>query len=283
MSKNDLNLSQHLICTMGAAGLSELVTMPLDTVKVHLQTHLTTSGTRHQVFKSINTIYHNNGIIGFYQSLVPSVTRQMCSSGIRFGLYSYLSDNTSLGNTLGNTLWGKPVMAIGCGLISNFTALPFDVVKTRIQGAQGTSNIVNGITKHIWKNEGLLGFYRGFWQTGQRVCTISAIQLPVYFETQQRLRAYEDKLNLGIRTTLASLLTTIIVTSVVYPIDLCKTQIQNHVGLEQSTIKIIREITYRRGFWGLYQGWSVGLARALPNFWLTTIFFENIKKFMLNR
>lgn len=270
MNKEKLSLSKHLGCTMGGAGLAEFLTLPLDTIKTHTQTHLGISPKQ-----SMKQIYTYNGMKGFYQSSIPAVARQMCSSGVRLGLYSYLDEYLQIDQKH----WSNKVMlGITCGLISNFTALPFDVIKTKVQGMQGSHRTINTwqIPKNIWESEGLIGFYRGFRQTAQRICIISAVQLPVYFEIKERLK--ETPLPLNVKTSISATVTTIAVTTVVYPIDVIKTLVQNHNHLNQGTVHVIKKIVNEHGIISLYRGWSVGLGRALPNFLLTTILFENLKK-----
>lgn len=275
MNEKKLSFLQQMTCTMGASAIAESITSPLDTIKTNLQANLNSN---RNITSTIHNIYQVNGIIGFYQSWLPSVCRQVCSSGVRLGLYGYAREHLNGLET--NIIGGKIILGAGCGLISSATALPFDNIKTRIQGNQGNIEVkTNDLVKKIWQSEGPSGFYRGFWQTAQRTCLISAVQLPTYFTLQDQFNRF-DTIPLNVRTTMASVLTTVAVTSVVYPIDLCKTQVQTNSSLQQSTLTTMNKVIQQNGVKYLYRGWSVGLGRALPQFWLTTIFYENIKQYL---
>ena len=80
MSKdNQLPLYYHLGTSCTASTLAELITLPADTLKVHLQTNPNTPG----ILNTSSKIYQQHGIGGFYQSWIPSIGRQLTSTGIQ--------------------------------------------------------------------------------------------------------------------------------------------------------------------------------------------------------
>jgi hypothetical protein len=168
-----------------------------------------------------------------------------------------------------------------CGVVSSSVSMPFDLIKTRVQAVQGTQKALGvlAMTRHVWQQYGFIGFYHGYRQTLERSVSISVIQMPVYFTIQQFLSQdqFKDNLGLNLRSTLATIGATFCTTAVVYPIDMVKTQIQ-HSGNNRGTWGTIHYLIQTHGIKSLYRGCLVGFTRAFPQFWLTSIFYENLKK-----
>lgn len=274
-----------ILLSMTASGLAELITVPIDTVKVHMQAHVNRQTSVHTTAKnpmirSMVEIFKVDGLGGFYKSSMASVTKGMCSGGIRIGLYDYL--NLSWKKDTYNTpakVAANITQGAICGVVSSSVSMPFDLVKTRVQAVQGTSQAKNvgEMIKHVLKEQGILGFYRGYRQTVERSVLISVIQMPVYFTMQQTLDQFRDILGLNTRATIATLAAIVTTTAIVYPLDLVKTQIQ-YTGKTMGTIDMVKHIIKTTGPRSLYRGCSVGFARAFPLFWLTSIFYENLKQ-----
>lgn len=269
--------SKSIPLSMLASGLAESLTMPLDTIKVNMQTHFNKGG-KHPLINSIQGIYTQNGISGFYRSLVPSVGRQMLSGGIRLGLYEELQN--SLGWQKDYGLFGSIGQGAICGVVASTTAMPLDLLKTRVQSVQGTSKSLGFIqmSRKVWNKEGIPGFYRGYRQAVERSVLISAVQMPVYFGLQTELKKY-DWISLNLRSTLSVLGCTAATTLMVYPIDLCKTQIQARPDITGGTLGVMNNVFKTQGVRGLYRGCLISSTRALPQFWLTSLFYENLKKY----
>jgi len=272
--------SKSIPISMLASGMAEGLTMPLDTIKVHMQAHLKDGG-RHPLMSSLRGIYAQNGIGGFYRSFVPSIGRQMLSGGIRLGLYEELSD--SLGWQKQYGLLGGVGQGVICGVVASSAAMPLDLLKTRVQSVQGTPKAVGfrEMSGMVWRNEGVRGFYRGYRQALERSVMISAIQMPTYFGLQNELKKH-DWISLNMRSTLSVLGCTAATTVVIYPVDLCKTQVQARcTGTEavSGTLRVMGKVMRDQGLRGLYRGCLVSATRALPQFWLTSLFYENLKKY----
>mgnify|MGYP003147300467 CR=1 FL=1 len=267
--------------SMVSSGMAEAITCPLDTIKVNMQA-ASNNGIRDPLRYSIARIYGVSGIQGFYRSVGPSVTRQMLSGGVRLGLYE-TTNSTSIGKQMKSIPFvGSIAQGAFCGVIACTLSMPMDLIKTRVQAVQGTSKATTsmGMIKNVLGESGLVGFYSGYLQSLQRSVMISAIQIPTYFYIQKELEQYQDLLNLNVRSSLSVLGCTLVTTTCVYPIDLAKTKIQ-HEGLTRtSTVKMINRVARETGVSGLYRGASVSFVRALPQFWLTSLFYENLKNYM---
>jgi len=274
-----LPLHSQLAIGMTSASLAEACTLPLDTIKVHMQANLANltvkDASSRPMISTIKGIYQTRGIGGFYQSWFPSIARTACATGSRLGSYEFMKDHVGLDQKI---IGGNIIQAGVCGLASNTLAMPLDVIKTRIQSRLATGDKLGFLPmyKEVWKEAGIKGFYSGFSQNIQRSILLSCVQLPTYFYLQDELKKF-DHLSLSLRTTIASIGTTFAVTSVVYPIDLCKTLVQNDFKNKLGTGRLMINVARENGISKLYQGSSVMLARAMPQFMLVAFFYEHIK------
>lgn len=57
--------------------------------------------------------------------------------------------------------------------------MPVEIVKQRRQASPNQESIFK-IMKNAYSNEGVLGFYRGFWTTVLRDIPFSMLQLPIW-------------------------------------------------------------------------------------------------------
>lgn len=270
-------LMRDLIMTCTASSVAELVTLPLDTIRINVQNN------QIRPKQAIKNIYNDLGVMGFYRSVIPSVLRSGSSTGIRLGLYQYMLKHNEMNIS-------KPILGGICGLTSQLISMPFDVIKSQIQGQIGIT-AKNQLTmsyrlKHIWSNYGIKGFYKGYWQIAQRSCIISSIQGPLYFTLHDEILPnnifVNDFLNYWKLSatysyhSISAILTTLTVTSVVYPIDLCKTIAMNNYN-KYSSYHIIKELINNNGISSIYRGITISFIRALPHFWLTTAILQSLK------
>jgi Mitochondrial carrier protein len=255
MTKNDnLPLHMNVIFSCSSAGIAELITLPLDTIKVNIQT----APNKTKIYPIIDSIWTKYGVKGFYNSVFASIGRQTTMTGIRLGLYDYYKPQK-----------GQIMVGAMCGLVGNLASMPFDVLKTKMQkNPKEYRTTIQSITK-IYNAKHLKGFYVGLVPTVQRSMLISGVQLPLYTNLQKMIPID----NLFIRTTMVSVITTMIVTSVVYPFDLCKSIMMTQKD-KQTVFQILKDLKLRK----IYNGVSVGVGRAIPHFLITTICYEKFKE-----
>lgn len=286
MSSDSRKVTGNIYLSMISSGLAEAITMPLDTIKVNMQARSISGGT-HPLLSSVKDIYNQNGLSGFYRSLGASVGRQMLSGGVRLGMYEWMQDNFNIPSmvtgvipgVMGN-LFGGIVQGGACGVVACTASMPLDLVKTRVQAVQGTKDAcgVLTMTRRVILQEGVLGFYSGYRQALERSIMISAVQMPVYFGLQGILKNWEDDFSINIRSSLSVLGCTAATTICVYPIDMAKTQIQHNGG--RGTLATMIEISRRGGVGSLYRGSTMSFTRALPQFWFTSLIYENLKVYL---
>lgn len=93
------------------------------------------------------------------------MARQGANSAVRFGVYSSLSDFAKTRLSPGQQVPAVYTFGIGAiaGVITVYTTMPLDVVKTKMQGLRA-KELYSGVVDCAWKvfrNEGILSFWKG--------------------------------------------------------------------------------------------------------------------------
>jgi solute carrier family 25 folate transporter 32 len=188
------------------------------------------------------------------------------------------------------------------GTIITLTTNPLWVLKTRMLSSdKGTEGAYEGMwhgTRHLWRTEGVRGFYRGV------VVSLignshGAVQFAVYEPMKNLWRKHLDNKNesnasntikgqkgdkLGNTVTLAiSGSAKIIAGTVTYPYQVVRSRLQTYHGDEKFgkgirgvTLKVWREDGWR----GFYKGLGTNIVRVLPATWVTFLVYENVRYYV---
>lgn len=168
-------MSEHWInfVSGGLASITaEVCTLPMDTVKIHLQT---------QNFKTLVPMIRREGISFLYRGLVPGIYRQAIYSGIKMGMYNHVKGFVTHRTAPADPTHPKLIHRILSGGISGvlgsaFTN-PFDILKIRRQAQKEV------IKKNLFRdlyNLGLRGLHQGLSINLQRSFVINAAELAAY-------------------------------------------------------------------------------------------------------
>ena len=108
-----------------------------------------------------------------FRGLGVTLGRETVGYGVYFSVYDALVQ--SLSGDGGRV--ASPALAIGFGAtagVALWTSIfPLDVVKSRIQASDGKTGFV-GAVRGVWREAGLLGFYRGFGPCLVRAVPVNA-------------------------------------------------------------------------------------------------------------
>lgn len=113
----------------------------------------------------VRTIIQAEGFGGVYRGVIPVMARQGANSAVRFGVYSSLSDFAKTRLNPGQQVPAVYTFGIGAiaGVITVYTTMPLDVVKTKMQGLRA-KELYSGVLDCAWKvfrHEGALSFWKG--------------------------------------------------------------------------------------------------------------------------
>lgn len=144
-------------------------------------------------------IYQTEGFEGFFAGLKPNILRTFLVNATQLSVYDQIKF-TIFGPLYGND---SPLSHLGssslAGVVTAITSTPADVIKTRLMNDAGqnykeSSGVVaphapyRGFVKsavRIYKEEGVLALYKGFWP----ICVRRTIWCTVFFLSYEKIRA----------------------------------------------------------------------------------------------
>jgi len=192
--KQDAELGYHaplpfyykMLCGLAAGGFGAVLGTPADVALVRMQTDsMLPKDQRRNYTSGINAIVHivkDEGISGMFAGCGPTVARAMAQNMMMLGCYEQAKDfyyTTSLGKSHKANL----AASLTAGVAACVVSLPFDFMKTRMQKQKRLPdgswpyNSVMDVFRKTLKNEGILGFYRGFTMYVMRIAPHSMITL----------------------------------------------------------------------------------------------------------
>jgi solute carrier family 25 folate transporter 32 len=152
------------------------------------------------------TIIREEGFRGLYRGAVPALLLTTHGS-IQFAVYEFLKEKSSEVYGTSQPPWVS--MSIGgiSKIMASTATYPYQVIKSRLQqresgiqtnhpsGSSASSSpagpkytTTRDCIMKIWKNEGFVGFFRGFSLNVMKVAPAAAITFVVYEETLKLLR-----------------------------------------------------------------------------------------------
>ncbi|XP_072174848.1 solute carrier family 25 member 36-A-like [Diadema setosum] len=289
-------LSPHMthVVAGGVGGtVGAVITCPLEIVKTRLQSstttfkplqvisvssggstvvHLEDCGRRTlSIAKCIKQIIEAEGGTALFKGLGPTLVGVAPSRAIYFGAYAntknFLNTKLSPESSLVHLLSAGSAGFISCSLTN-----PIWMVKTRMQldDRKGKSSNMFKCARHVYRTEGLRGFYRGVTASyaGLSETMIhfviyekikQSIQ-QVHYSTPDRKSAWDFLAFMAAAATSKSIASTL-----AYPHEVARTRLRQegdkYRGFFQTLLTVFREEGYR----GLYGGLGTHLVRQIPN------------------
>lgn len=144
---------------MIAGGIETMVVWPMEFIKTQLQLSSKASPLPYNgMVSGLTWTVKNNGFLGLYRGLAPTLIGSMPKAGIRFGLNAQIKGR--LKDADGKLTPGKNFVAgLGAGVSEALIIVaPVETVKTKCIDLN--KSFIDTF-KHIMKNEGLAGVYQG--------------------------------------------------------------------------------------------------------------------------
>jgi len=193
---DQLSSKVHFVCGI-AAGASQVVfTNPIFLIKTRMQ--LQTPGSENyytSFFDGVKKTIRKEGYKGLYKGVIPSLWLTL-HGGIQMTAYEDIklrfakNSNKTISNLTATEIF---IASSISKLIASTILYPFQVIKTRLQDERNIPNKDNqkiyrgtsDVALKILKNEGLIGFYRGFIPNTLKVIPNSSITLLAYEEIKK--------------------------------------------------------------------------------------------------
>ncbi len=208
--------------------IAESIMLPITTIKTVYQTTKNKS-----ILHTTKNIYQQRGIKGFYRSAFPSILSQSISTSTKFMVYY------SVVKCGGDNLFCNILSSLLAGIVACSVVHPINVIKQHQERGLSFIERLNVVGPKL--------FYRGYTK-GLLLSILLTLSFPVYDQCKKNIA----------NTFLAAAVASIIITTLVQPIDLLK----------------IRGIAAKRGYYRHYRGFHINLVRSVPHFVITMSFIE---------
>lgn len=225
---------KSLVCSALSAGIAEIFTVPVCTTKTVYQT----SQNFTSIIQTFKQIYQKGGIRAFYKGTTPAFTAQVLTASLRITFYDYFIKTQQL-----------PFFVAGIisAVLVTLVTHPLDVVRIVKQSTSG------GLT-------GKIPFiYTGWTKSFYKAVIGGATFLP--------LRSFIKEKNPNLSSVQVNLLTAIISTAIITPVDYFKTAV---IGNNKITSKDIIKNPFK--------GLSLNLLRIVPHFTVMMTVYDFLMK-----
>ncbi|KAF9813667.1 hypothetical protein IEO21_05438 [Rhodonia placenta] len=180
------------------AGMMEAIfaVTPSETIKTKLIDDAKSPNPRFRgLIHGTATIVREEGLRGVYRGLFPVVRKLGANSAVRFTTYTTLKQFVLSNARPGQTLSTGVTFGIGAiaGLVTVYTTMPLDVIKTRMQSLEARQAYRNSFhcAYRIFTEEGILRFWTGTTPRLARLVMSGGIVFTVYEHVISMLGARE--------------------------------------------------------------------------------------------
>jgi len=276
-----------------AGTIAELVTLPMDTLKVRMQIN---AGSRVLPLRRVvGDVVAQEGLGGFFKGLTPAVARQITYQGIKMLIYEPIRDvamrlmGTDSTQTQADDVIARFVTGGTAGAIGTFISSPTDIMKVRMQadvdGSRYRGSIIYAVRTVVQK-EGIKAFWKGANANIQRSFIVNASELATY-DTTKDLVVKRAGWNPNSTTThvFSAFAAGLVAAITSTPIDLAKTRLMNAGDgntVYRSIFDCLRKTAAEEGVMALYKGFLPNWLRLAP--WTLAFFlsFEMVRPKIVN-
>jgi len=174
-----LSNTNTMLAGLGAGAIEAIgAVAPMETIKTQFIADQNSSNPKYRgLVHGVSTMFKENGIRGIYRGVVATTLKQSCNQAVRFSIYTQLKQIMQKNSGKGSEnfdVWKSVLAGSIAGFTSVYATMPFDVVKTQMQGFKYTSTLQ--CAKSIWSKSGLIAFWKGTVpRLGRVMCSSSII------------------------------------------------------------------------------------------------------------
>ncbi|KAF9442819.1 mitochondrial tricarboxylate transporter [Macrolepiota fuliginosa MF-IS2] len=197
-SQGKVSAPRSLLAGLGA-GMTEAVfaVTPSETIKTKLIDDAKRPNPQYRgLVHGTVSIVKQEGIFGIYRGLFPVMMRQGANSAVRFTTYSTLKQFVQGTARPGQPLPSAITFGIGAiaGLVTVYTTMPLDVIKTRMQSLEARAQYRNSFhcAYRIFTEEGIFRFWTGTTPRLARLVMSGGIVFTIYEKIIKLLGGREE-------------------------------------------------------------------------------------------
>lgn len=259
--------------SMGLAGTTSLlavnVTHPIDLYKTRLQ-----AGNF-----NLKSLLEQEGLLSLWKGIKPTYFREATYTSIKLGGYGPLKKALSVDGPEAPFL---PKFAAGSlsGALGTLVGNPFDVLKTK--GMTNTQTVVpmTQMVQHLYSQQGLGGFYRGFSANVSRACVLNGTKMSCYDQIKGWILTQTNWTRKDLRCQTASAFGAGFFMSLsTAPFDMVRTILMNqptdkkiYNGFLDASFSIMKT----EGPMGFYRGFLPMWGRFAPQATLQLVIYDNL-------
>jgi len=189
------------------------------------------------------------------------------------------------------------VCALTASYISTFVGYPLDSLKSRLQ-TQRKPISVPKLAAQVYREEGLVGFYRGFWIPLMTISFVRAASMTIYGNTKITLHnngmlARNNLIDVAASGGLGGALAGSVISFASAPFELVKIRRQleygiaaskgKHITKPPSTLESVKEIIRTNGRFGLWTGIRMHFVRDTTGTGLYFLEYDGMRHLMGRR
>ncbi|TFK30017.1 mitochondrial carrier [Coprinopsis marcescibilis] len=167
------------------------------------------------------------------------------------------------------------VCALSASYISTFAGYPLDSLKSRLQTTK-TAISIPKLASLVYKEEGLMGFYRGLWIPLMTISFVRAASFTIYSRTKEYFAAHSilsrnSIVDVGLTGGISGAMSGALISFGSAPFELVKVRRQLEYAIAASkgivlkkapgTLEAVKEIYRSNGMGGLYIGFRLHFIR----------------------
>ncbi|KAF8487113.1 mitochondrial tricarboxylate transporter [Russula ochroleuca] len=185
-NKGKVSAPRSLLAGLGAGMMEAIFAVtPSETIKTKLIDDAKRPQPRYRgLLHGTASIVKEEGLLGIYRGLFPVMMRQGANSAVRFTTYTTLKQSVQSRTRTGQALPGSVTFGIGAiaGLVTVYTTMPLDVIKTRMQSLEARAQYRNSFhcAYRIFTEEGVLRFWTGTTPRLARLVMSGGIVFTIY-------------------------------------------------------------------------------------------------------
>ncbi|XP_014240036.1 mitochondrial uncoupling protein 2-like [Cimex lectularius] len=305
MATDNLPLQYKIMCAGSSACFADMVTFPLDTVKVRLQIQgesralLSVAGSGMVIREgavqyrglvgTLTTIARTEGARSLFNGLSAGLQRQLCFSSIRIGLYDNVKatyqkllfgESTSVNSSC------RVLAGLTTGALAVFIAQPTDVVKVRFQ-AQLKNEIGSRYKstleayKTIASKEGKAGLWKGMLPNASRNAIVNVAEIVCYDIIKETIVTKGFMKDATPCHFISAVIAGLCATIVASPVDVVKTRYMNSKpGTYKNSIKCALQTFSDEGISAFFKGFTPSFFRLVSWNIVMWVTYEKTKEYV---
>ncbi|KAK4480940.1 hypothetical protein RD792_011798 [Penstemon davidsonii] len=255
-----------------AGAAAKTVTAPLDRIKLLMQTHGLRAGQAAAkkgigFIEALTLVGKEEGIKGYWKGNLPQVIRVIPYSAVQ--LFAYETYKKLFRGKNGElSIIGRLAAGACAGMTSTFVTYPLDVLRLRLAVEPGYRTMTE-VAVNMLREEGFASFYNGLGPSLIGIAPYIAVNFCVFDLVKKALpKKYQKRTETSLLTALVS---ATVATSMCYPLDTVRRQMQMKGTPYVTVLDGIQGIVARDGLVGLYRGFVPNALKTLPNSRFTSL------------